>query len=190
MQREVADYVLQLPVSGGSKHNYLTAYLQLLRYAEARPDRYLLDAYATVDRLRPRKRPLIPSYQTCVAAIGACRNSRFRALVALCFYAGLRLDEARSLRWSQVDLPNRLLIVEEAEKRSEGSTLPIPDALAAILQSTPRREDDPYVCRISPRSAWRCMTFLKRRLVKAGFQDAVYLSFKNVRHVFATYHYS
>lgn len=77
-------------------------------------------------------------------------DPRVKAFCGLCLYAGLRREEALGLRWS--DLGKNCLTVTEAvtwcsnqqdpdhslKNKTSHRTVPVPDALQAILDATPR----------------------------------------------------
>lgn len=81
-----------------------------------------------------------------VRAILEAADERFRAFVAVCAFAGLRLGEAAALQAADVDFLRRQLHVRRQVQRANGSaveirlpkygserTVPIPDDLATIL---------------------------------------------------------
>ena len=59
-------------------------------------------------------------------------------LVALLALTGVRLDEARTLKWSQIDLKDRSFALRDTKNRLDVS-LPISEAAADILESRPSR---------------------------------------------------
>lgn len=96
----------------------------------------------------PAKKHLTQDEQTQL--ISSVTDARARVFVALCMYAGLRREEALGLRWS--DISADTLTVRETiafvdnqtdpdtRPKSDSSyrTVPITDALSAILKDTPR----------------------------------------------------
>ena len=86
-----------------------------------------------------------------VARCLAVSEERFRAFIAVCALAGLRLGEAAALQFGDVDYDGRLLQVRRQVQRAGGKTVeirlpkygseravPMPEELAAIL----RRHED------------------------------------------------
>lgn len=184
-QEKMVNAILSMNVSAGSKNNYLICYMRFLRYANVKPLPITLDAIKHTRRLAPKKLAKIPSMQTIMAAISATRSdSKLRLALALGFYSGLRLNEIRNLKWSQIDLEQNRILIEESEKRSEPSILPIAEPLALMLRSYKR--DSEYICRFNERSIYQSLKMLKRRLKRMGYDDADLLCFKNLRHAFAT----
>ena len=84
--------------------------------------------------------------------VGRClavSEERFRAFIAVCALAGLRLGEAAALQFGDVDYTRRLLQVRRQVQRAGGKTVeirlpkygseravPMPEELAAILRGT------------------------------------------------------
>lgn len=61
-------------------------------------------------------------------------------------HAGLRLSEALTLKWAQVDFMSNLIRLDPGETKSgEGREIPITPALGALLRPR-RRKDFPFVC--------------------------------------------
>lgn len=191
-QEKVVNHVIMLSRTPRYKHGILIVYLRFLNYAEQRPLPLIFDALKNLDRLAPRRLARIPSISTAAAAITALkRSSKVKIAMALALYAGLRLHEINKLRWSQIDLQNKRIIIEESDKRSEGSILPLSDKLVAILSSMPESiRDSVYVCRINQRTVSKTIRRLRKRLMAQGYQDAEYLNLKNLRHLYATQLYT
>jgi integrase len=82
-----------------------------------------------------------------------CRKSRSRALypiVTLALHTGLRLSEIRLLRWKQIDLAARRLVVGKSKTKSgTGRVVPLNSRAAAVLSAWaanfPERENDHFV---------------------------------------------
>ena len=60
-------------------------------------------------------------------------------LVALLALTGLRVGEARALKWSQVDLDGRSLSLTDTKNRTD-ITLPLSEVAASVLESRPNRD--------------------------------------------------
>ncbi|MEM2872430.1 MAG: site-specific integrase [Candidatus Caldarchaeum sp.] len=186
VQETVATYLQNDRTSAGNRAIILQSYLRYLRYADVRPVRELIEYAATLDRLRPRRLCRIPSYETALAGLANIRRSwKLQVVYALGLFAGLRLGEATQLRWSQVDLSDRRLILEESEKRSEGSILPITEQLLPYLETALRHKTDEYVARMQNHHVTRALTKLRNRLLPSH-ADAAYLNYKALRHIYAT----
>jgi integrase len=66
----------------------------------------------------------------------------FRGVAASCFWAGLRVSEALSLRWSDVDFERGTLRVAGTKTSASRATLPLVDPLGEELKHHQRRERD------------------------------------------------
>jgi integrase len=64
-------------------------------------------------------------------------RARNAAFYALLFFAGLRREELRTLKWSQIDFERSVLRVVGGKKRAQGEadTIPLLGSLPAILAS-------------------------------------------------------
>ena len=106
-------------------------------------------------------------------------------LVELLAYSGCRLDEARNLRWQDVDFNRRCVTVtggERMTKNFETRTLPMTDALFGLLSRLCARAEKhtPQDCVVKIKSAKKCLATACRRL---GFPRFTHHDF---RHFFAT----
>ena len=106
-------------------------------------------------------------------------------LVELLAYSGCRLDEARNLRWQNVDFNRRCVTVtggERMTKNFETRTLPMTDALFGLLSRLCARAEKhtPQDCVVKIKSAKKCLATACRRL---GFPRFTHHDF---RHFFAT----
>ncbi len=81
------------------------------------------------------------------------RHQRNARAVALMLFAGLRIAEAAAVRWRDLDLIARVLVVRsEAAKGGHERIVPINDALLAVLLAVPEQEraDDVGVIPVRP----------------------------------------
>jgi len=106
-------------------------------------------------------------------------------LVELLAYSGCRLDEARNLRWQNVDFNRRCVTVtggERMTKNFETRTLPMTDALFGLLSRLCERAEKhtPQDCVVKIKSTKKCLATACRRL---GFPRFTHHDF---RHFFAT----
>lgn len=116
--------------------------------AAIRDDLIVIDPTEKVTLPRQRKREAamtLPS-PTDVGALLAAADIRFRAFVAVCAFAGLRLGEAAALQFGDVDFLRRQLHVRRQVQRGGGGrvdvrlpkynserSVPLPDELLSIL---------------------------------------------------------
>jgi len=108
-------------------------------------------------------------------------------LVELLGYSGMRLREATSLRWRDVDFDRNTITIRGPDdvgtKNSESRTIPMPDALRELLTSIkahrqPEPKPDDFISLIN--DAKKCLNTACRKL---GFPHFTHHDF---RHFFAT----
>ncbi len=141
------------------------------------------------------KRPTVPTREQFQQLVAAIRLSDGRAdsqakasdgadLVELLAYSGCRLDEARNLRWRDVDFDRDVITItggERGTKNHETRTTPMNAALRQLLvrlrpESNPQPDD--LIMKI--KSARKCIDTATRRL------GLPHLSHHTFRHFFAT----
>ena len=192
-QEAVVDYVLARPVSMGTKAIELQTYRRWLRFLGEKPSTKLLEAMQDLNRLKPRKLARIPPLETFHGVLAALKPGKMpRMVLALVLETGLRVGEVLALRWKQVDFREQRLIIEESEKRSEGSVIPLSEAALAVLQErraqVPDARPEDIVFPVRYRCLQRCLSLAKKRCSHLPGVDLV--NFKNARHVFATLLYA
>lgn len=97
------------------------------------------------DRLRDAQvRDLLAACRQAPGGLGVAARWRWERnarAVALMLYAGLRIAETAAVRWRDVDLDARQLVVRgAAAKGGDERVVPINDALLAVLAAVPERE--------------------------------------------------
>ncbi|MEK6856471.1 MAG: tyrosine-type recombinase/integrase, partial [Nanoarchaeota archaeon] len=65
------------------------------------------------------KLPVILSKEDIKSMINITNNSKHKLALSLLYYAGLRLDEARNLKWSDIDFNRNLLHIKKAKGDKE-----------------------------------------------------------------------
>lgn len=122
--------------------------------------------------------------------LDACARTwrpELRILVAIAFATGMRKGEILDLRWEDVDLPARLLVLHRTKNRDRRG-VPVSTALVAELRKLPRRLDSPYLFpSAKPGSRERWSTYRKawRKAVSdAGIRD---FRFHDTRHSAASH---
>lgn len=147
-------------VSGKSvslQHKVKITLQQIFR--TARQNHLILDDPTIDVKETPHARSRGKEYLTLAegkALLSALSDPRTRVFCALCFYCGLRRSEALGLQWADigpaslivgrsVTFPdgNQPFVSVELKTSAAHRTLPVPDALRAILNQTPR--SDQYV---------------------------------------------
>ncbi|MBI4390098.1 MAG: tyrosine-type recombinase/integrase [Nitrospinae bacterium] len=110
-----------------------------------------------------------------------------KPFVVLAKNTGLRLSNLVYLRWSQVNLKDRLIVVD-AEEMKNARTLGIPlnESAFTILGNTKRSGRSDYVfCKGNgePYTKWGVYRAFKKACIKAGFSD---YRFHDLRHDFCS----
>jgi integrase len=112
----------------------------------------------------------------------AC-SSRLRQIVEIALNAGLRRGELLSLRWENVDLPNRMIRVERS-KNGERRDVPMTEWVFEILKALPRRLDSTYLFANPDGSAPESVsTAWYNALEDSGVEN---FTFHDLRHTFAS----
>jgi len=140
-EAKISDYWLHLRLRGLSG---ATIYLYLGRIRAF--GNYLLRCGEIVANpvgrlpLRQPPPPAIVCYNDLEISeiFSVAREVKLWPFVALCYYLGLRANEARLLYWEDVDLAGRMVTVRHG-KGGKQRRVPIPNALAEILR--PLRQD-------------------------------------------------
>ncbi len=144
-----------------------------------------------IDRYRERKRQRFLSQPEMARLGGALTRADRDALASpwaiaavwLLILTGARLSEVRTLRWSEVDLTNRRLILRDSKTGEK--TIHLSDAAIAVLLHLPRKDNNPYVicgekpeaCLVNMQKPWRRIRHL------AGLDD---VRIHDLRHTFAS----
>jgi integrase len=141
--QDLADELTAEGLSASTVQNTLDPLRVIYRRAIRREEGIAVDPTEGLELRRPKgERPRIASPAEASALIAAIPEDE-RALWGTAFYAGLRRGELRALRWSDVDLPARLIHVsrgwdaierEQSVKSQAGNRrVPILDLLAGEL---------------------------------------------------------
>jgi integrase len=168
---------------GPSRHNKELKFLRLIfkkaiewGYAQKNP----ADG---IKRLRePAGRVRYLSDEERKNLLAAC-SERLRQIVVIALDTGMRKGELLALRWSDIDLKNRLIQVETS-KNGERRDIPMSDRVYAILKALPPRVDTPYLFanadghhQADLKTTW---TTAVRRVKLENF------TFHDLRHTFAS----
>ena len=181
-QSAVVAYLQNKPCSVGNKAILLCSYLRYLKFRGLKPLYEILDYKDTLERLRPRRLAKIPKEDVARAVIYRIKGQT-RNLLLLILNTGLRLNEALNLRWTQIDLTEGRLVLEQSEKRSEGSILPLSEEAKQVLTDQKKyTQGYEKVFSISERTVWKCLA----RARKINLDGADLVNPKNLRHIFAT----
>lgn len=108
----------------------------------------ILTAYDAWNPVRPRSRTILPhEMPVWFAAVRGMRRATISDYLLTVLLTGLRRQEAASLRWDEVDLRNRSLVVRDT-KNGHRHEIPICDQLVTILER--RRRQDPTAIWLFP----------------------------------------
>jgi integrase len=92
----------------------------------------------------PRERSL--SDAEAATAWAAAPDNDYGRILKLILLTGCRRDEIGGLRWSEIDLGSRVIILpKQRTKNKTAHTIPLSDAALAILKDIPRRADRDFV---------------------------------------------
>lgn len=109
-----------------------------------------------------------------VAAILAVATPLWRAFIGMLYFCGMRLNEARHIKWADIDMARRLVLIPKG-KGSRPRVLPLPDVVLSYLGEIPRTGD--YVFE-SPRVPGHPIRYadqaIKRLAKEAGVSKNVY----------------
>lgn len=138
------------PFAPARRNKYLLNVRALCRWAMRR--RGLLRDPTEGIRMAQVDQPLKPQFSVseCSSLLSG-DDSKTRRWVALLLLAGLRSDEARTLRWGDIDWPGGVLLIRLGRgrlKRGRERIVPIQCALRAILEPV-RGKDEGPICGLS-----------------------------------------
>lgn len=123
------------------------------------------------------------SKDECQELVKHC-SPYMKPMVVMALNTGMRKGEILTLKWSNVDMKHRFILLEDT-KNGERREIPINDTLTQAIDSLPRRIDDGYVF-FDPKTD-KPYQYIKKgfatALKKAGIQD---FHFHDLRHTFAS----
>jgi len=104
-----------------------------------------LQGYHLKDEKGPRRRIMDLAEERALVKAVTRRNPLVGAFCAFIGETGLRLSDALSLRWDQLDIKNRRLPLFTTSKAQTDVSIPLSDFAIAALRSIPRIVGIPYV---------------------------------------------
>jgi len=130
--------------------------------------------------------PIVLGKTDVLSMIGCMKNLKHRLALSLLYYAGLRLDEARNLRWEDLDFERKTIHVKKA-KGAKHRVIFLHDRLMESLESAGLRKSGFILTterdtRLSDRSMQQ---IVKNAARKNGISKKV--SPHTLRHSFATH---
>jgi site-specific recombinase XerD len=152
----------------------------------------VLHTFIVFEQKRPRedkKLPAVLSGAEVVAVLSALENLKHRLLLTLTYSSGLRVSEAVSLKFSDIDFGRRTVLIRNGKGRKDRYTMLSDKAvllLAEYCKSLHAADwvfpGQPATAHLSTRSAQR---IFEQALAKAGI--AKQASIHSLRHSFATH---
>jgi integrase len=136
--REFAQKLLKAGAANGTVNRSLALLRRMLNIA--REDGKLL-AVPKIRLLKPgpARKGFLP--QDKFDALLAHIPLNLKPLVIFLYYCGVRKGEALQIEWSQVDLAGAVIRLEQEQtKTDEARTVPLPDALVAMLETQEPKE--------------------------------------------------
>lgn len=134
-----------------------------------------------------RKLPFIP-LESEIDALIANSGKKMAAMLQLLKETGMRIGEAKRLRWIDVDLENNTITVNEPEKRSNPRMIKVSKKLVAMLNCLPRKNE-----RVFPatyHTLERNFHYLRERTaIKLQNPRLRHITFHTLRHWKATMEY-
>jgi site-specific recombinase XerD len=152
----------------------------------------VLHTFIVFEQKRPRedkKLPAVLSGAEVVAVLSALENLKHRLLLTLTYSSGLRVSEAVSLKFSDIDFGRRTVLIRNGKGRKDRYTMLSDKAVMLLAEycKSLRAADWvfpglPATTHLSVRSAQR---IFEQALAKAGI--AKQASIHSLRHSFATH---
>jgi len=142
----IMDFLAWLPEHLGAKTvaNILGVLHRLLAEAHDRRDIAVMPRFPRVPKSEPQTKWLTREEQEAI--LSHCRDP-YRALFLFCMKQGCRVGEARALKWEQVDLKGRVVVIAAGmdlghwkpyTKERDVRTLPLNSQVRAALLALPR----------------------------------------------------
>jgi integrase len=135
-----------------------------------------------------RKIPFIPTEQEIDALIAGC-NKKLATFLQLLKETAMRCGEAKRLKWTDVDLERRIIILNEPEKNSNPRIWNTSHKLTAMLNALPKTS--PKIFGEGPISSLKSSLQLARRRLAEKLQNPrlQQIHFHTLRHWKATTEY-
>ena len=124
--------------------------------------------------------PFIPTEEEINALIASC-GKKISAFLQLLKETGLRLGEADSLRWIDIDMERRVIILNDPEKSSEPRIFKVSQKLIDMLNALPRNTERVFVT--SSRSAKKKVFYLQRKRAADKLRILGYLKSPSIHSV-------
>lgn len=131
------------------------------------------------------KRLRFLSKEQCQELIDVCKY-HLKPIVITALNTGMRKSEILNLKWDNVDLSHKFILLDATTKNSERREIPINNTLRDTLHGMTRRLNTPYVFHdhITGKPYKNIKTSLKTALKKIKISD---FRFHDLRHTFASH---
>ena len=136
----------------------------------------------------PQKDPFLPQEEE-VKQLIAGTGKTTSTILQLLYETGIRIGEATSLQWTDIDFKTQQIRINCPEKGSNSRTLKLSDTLIAMLNALPKRPDNNI---FNPRTETPSETFRRQRnkLAKQLQNPRLkQIHFHTLRHLKATTEY-
>lgn len=149
------------------------------KYLKANP----LQGFRQLKEPPGRLRYLNPEeFQNLITACSS--DAGLLAVVQLALYTGMRRGEILNLKWENIDLQKRLVLLEKT-KTNERRIIPINDTLAEVLKNIPRSEESKDTDIVFPGLSGNMLSMAFRRA--CGKAKITNFRFHDLRHTFASH---
>jgi integrase len=134
------------------------------------------------------KIPFIPLEQEIDALIAGC-SRKIATILQLLKETGMRIGEAKSLEWINIDLERGIVTLNNPEKNSKPRMFKISSKLTAMLNALPKAKDGPFKSNLT--NLYRDFE-IQRKSIASKLQNPRIerITFHTLRHWKATMEYS
>ena len=140
----------------------------------------------------PEQVPLSLTHEEFQKFISMIRESWFKELVIFAVLTGMRRGEILNLRWQDVNLAGRVLLIQSNEnfitKHGKKRIVPLSDLAVTILESKLKKQTNEYVFTLNDKKisgGW--VTHLFKRYVRESKLSNPKFRFHSLRHTFCTW---
>jgi len=109
-------------------------------------------------------------------------DTRFKPVVIMALYTGMRRGEILKLKWTDLDLNHGIIFVRDS-KNAEKREVPMALELVDVIRALPRK-DERVFCEDDGHGIRSLRTAFERAVKKAGIED---FTFHDLRHTFASH---
>jgi integrase len=136
-----------------------------------------------------RKIPFIP-LESEIDQLIACSGKNISALLQLLKETGMRVGEALSLKWTDIDLERNVIVLNMPEKGSDPRIFKVTTALMSKLNQLPKNSEYIFKNHLQQSAAQNFRTQRKRIAEKLGNPRLNKITFHTFRHWKATMEYA